>query len=337
MKLRILIGVAMLFVALSFAQPAQASGGDRIRYWIENTVDGCANIYIYVYTPYDWPYLSLDAGYGDEAPLSAWDVQPKYVCPFKNKGLRHVNYTLWAKFRDGTVEVHNFYYDVNGSFPTRASGCPNCPTVCPPACPTTSFYANPPNIFAGQCTLLRWDIDYVSQIYFNGQGVTGHETRTVCPYVTSSFTLRVIRYDGSEYYPTVWVYVTQGPPPPPECGTPYTPVCSGGGGGGEFPPPDCGTPYTPPCGGGGGGGGGGEPYVIETLMNLNSYCAYKYGSSSAANFTNFNDAYTWGCYNGSYRISGIDMNDVCRVQHPEAPNPRLKDRNNAYSWVCSNR
>lgn len=321
MKPRVLIALAALFLTLGLVQTAEAQGGNRIRYWIENTPDGCANIYIYVYTPYDWPWLALNSGNGDEAPLSTWDVQPKYVCPYKNKGVRHVNYTMRATFDDGTVETHNFYYDINGSYPSGGAPPPPPPPPNPNPNPNPypspyyNFFANPQYTAPGQCTSLRWDIDGVSQIYFNNQGVTGHESRTVCPYTTSTYTLRVIRYDRSEFYPTVTVYVTGAP----TCGTPYTPPCGGGG-----------------PGGGPGGGGPGGPYVIEKLMNLNSYCAYRYGASAAANFTNFGDAYSWGCYNGSYRIGAIDMTDVCRTQHPEAPIAKLKDRNNAYSWFCSN-
>jgi hypothetical protein len=54
---------------------------------------------------------------------------------------------------------------------------------------------------------LRWDVDNVRALYLDGAGVVGHDTRRVCPTVTTTYTLKVIRQDGVavEYYVTVEV------------------------------------------------------------------------------------------------------------------------------------
>ncbi len=47
------------------------------------------------------------------------------------------------------------------------------------------------------CTTIRWDVDNISQVYFEGQGVTGHGSQQVCPGKTTTYTLLVIQLDGS--------------------------------------------------------------------------------------------------------------------------------------------
>lgn len=330
---RVLAALAVLVLGIvGFSQSAQAQGGDRIRLWVENTSDGCANIYIYVNAPWGWPYLALNSGGGEEAPLEAYEVQPKIVCPLKNRGVRHVDYTMTARFSDGYVEPRRFYYDANGSFPTSGAIPPvvvnpqpgGVPPVVvnpqPGAIPPMQggfFYANPPVIAPGQCSLLRWDIDGVRQIYFSGIGVTGHEGRCVYPSTTTTFYLRVIRYDGTEYYPAATVYVSTNPYPcPPYCNVQQT--C----------PPYCGQTTSPVI------VSGPIDAMGEKLMNLDGYCSAVYGGGARASFTSKTDAYTWGCYSGNSRIGGIDMNAVCRSQHPTHPRAVMTDRGNIYSWVC---
>lgn len=82
---------------------------------------------------------------------------------------------------------------------------PDQPT--PPPGATISFVANPTSIQQGQCSTLRWDVDGVREIYFEGVGVTGHEERQQCPTQTTTYTLRVVFTDGSaqDYTATVTV------------------------------------------------------------------------------------------------------------------------------------
>jgi hypothetical protein len=107
----------------------------------------------------------------------------------------------------------------------------------PPSGATVSFVANPTSIQAGQCSTVRWDVEGVREVYFEGAGVTGHEERQMCPGQTTTYTLHVIFRDGSTQDYTATVNVSGAvvaPPPPP--------------GGGEQPPP----------------GGGGQPDLVVT-------------------------------------------------------------------------
>ena len=84
-------------------------------------------------------------------------------------------------------------------------------SAAPPPLPggaTISFVASPSAIRAGQCATLRWDVEGVQAIYFMGQGVTGHETRQVCPSTTTTYTLDVTLSDGSAVRRQVTVTVT---------------------------------------------------------------------------------------------------------------------------------
>lgn len=86
----------------------------------------------------------------------------------------------------------------------------------PPSGASVSFVANPTSIQAGQCTTLRWDVDGVREIYFEGAGVTGHEERELCNLsANTTFVLHVIFQDGSARDYTASVAVTGAPPPPP--------------------------------------------------------------------------------------------------------------------------
>ena len=62
---------------------------------------------------------------------------------------------------------------------------------------TISFSVNPETITAGQAATLKWDVEGVREVYLDGQGVTGHETRTVRPATTRTYTLHVVLRDGS--------------------------------------------------------------------------------------------------------------------------------------------
>ncbi len=78
----------------------------------------------------------------------------------------------------------------------------------PPSGATVNFVANPTSITQGQCSTLRWDVEGVREIYFEGVGVTGHEQRQQCPTQTTTYTLRVVFADGSTQNYTATVTVT---------------------------------------------------------------------------------------------------------------------------------
>lgn len=63
--------------------------------------------------------------------------------------------------------------------------------------PTISFTANPTSVQPGQCSTLRWDVDNVREVYFEGAGVAGHAEQQQCPTQDTTYTLTVILVDGS--------------------------------------------------------------------------------------------------------------------------------------------
>lgn len=70
-----------------------------------------------------------------------------------------------------------------------------------------SFAASTNAINAGQCPSLSWAVDGVQAIHFAGQGVTGHEGRSVCPTATTTYTLDVTLVDGSTTQRVVTIIV----------------------------------------------------------------------------------------------------------------------------------
>ncbi len=70
------------------------------------------------------------------------------------------------------------------------------------------FRADDAIIAAGDSTRIRWDVDCVREVYFQGTPVTGHESREVSPSGVTAYTLRVVKKDGSSEERHVTVSVT---------------------------------------------------------------------------------------------------------------------------------
>lgn len=95
---------------------------------------------------------------------------------------------------------------------------PNPPQPPPPP-PTTNINPNlradTNFISAGQCTNLRWDVDGVRAVFLidggNQQGVGGHDMRSVCPAVTTTYTLRVIDVNGEPHDFPITITVSGAP------------------------------------------------------------------------------------------------------------------------------
>ncbi len=83
-----------------------------------------------------------------------------------------------------------------------------CPAAAPPQ---VNFSVDQSRIVRGQCATLRWDVDNVRAIYLDGQGVTGHESRRVCPSSTTTYTLRAVTSSG-DVVRSVTVNVSLPPP-----------------------------------------------------------------------------------------------------------------------------
>lgn len=84
------------------------------------------------------------------------------------------------------------------------------PTSTPKAPPPSGPYdyrADRAQIKPGECTYLRWNIQGVRGVYLNNEGVAGVDMRWVCPTVTTTYTLRVVRTDGSQVQQAVTIGV----------------------------------------------------------------------------------------------------------------------------------
>lgn len=81
--------------------------------------------------------------------------------------------------------------------------------------PTASMSVDNPSINAGQCTVVRWDVEGVEQVFFNGEGVAGHGQREVCPSSTTRYDLHVITACGNTDRSVTVQVASTAPPPPP--------------------------------------------------------------------------------------------------------------------------
>lgn len=86
--------------------------------------------------------------------------------------------------------------------------------------PEVQFWAEPDAIEQGQCATLIWDVEHATSVYLDGEGVSAHGTRQVCPQRTTEYTLSVIAPIGDldfEQLHTALVTVRDpaAPPVPP--------------------------------------------------------------------------------------------------------------------------
>ncbi len=84
----------------------------------------------------------------------------------------------------------------------------------PPTATPTSAGPIGPNLRADnnpigyrECTMIRWDVDNIDSVYFEGQPVIGHDSRQVCPSEMTTYTLLVILLDGSQKSYTITINV----------------------------------------------------------------------------------------------------------------------------------
>lgn len=176
-------------------------------------------------------------------------------------------HTAWAPTSEGvyTIQVMAFSVDgvasppdsavvtFGGETPTIVAGCPSpvgggptpvsCePTAvaCPspvgggptpescPAGPVIEFWAEPPEIRAGECTDIRWHAENVEAVVFGGISQPLDGSYDACLCENERYTLRVMLLDGTEEQRTVDVAVSGScetpvpvgttPPPPAEVG-----------------------------------------------------------------------------------------------------------------------
>jgi hypothetical protein len=57
--------------------------------------------------------------------------------------------------------------------------------------PSIDFRADKTSLsYPGECTTLRWDVENVRDLFLDGLGVVGHDSRQVCPVSLTTYTLR---------------------------------------------------------------------------------------------------------------------------------------------------
>jgi hypothetical protein len=76
-----------------------------------------------------------------------------------------------------------------------AGGTPARTATRPPG--SREFWADSYNVAAGACTVLHWNVQNITEIYLNGEPVTGIESRSVCPAQSTTYVLRSISAAGS--------------------------------------------------------------------------------------------------------------------------------------------
>jgi hypothetical protein len=73
------------------------------------------------------------------------------------------------------------------------------------------FWADSYLVAPGECTVLHWNVQNVTEVYLDGQGVNGVESRRVCPPRTTTYVLRsVAPSDSQERRVTISVGTTGG-------------------------------------------------------------------------------------------------------------------------------
>jgi len=100
--------------------------------------------------------------------------------------------------------------------PTRVPSPPTSVPVIATAAPRSDlavFRADRDKTAAGECTTLRWDVNNAQSVFvFLGSEevpVTEHDTRTICPEITTVYKLRVVSPNGSTQQYTFTVAVNQ--------------------------------------------------------------------------------------------------------------------------------
>lgn len=61
-------------------------------------------------------------------------------------------------------------------------------------------------------------------------------------------------------------------------------------------------------------------------------CANQHPGSTAG-YSDSNNAYSWGCYNGGY-VGGLNLNQQCTVQYGSPAYAKTDHPNDVWSWYC---
>lgn len=73
------------------------------------------------------------------------------------------------------------------------------------------FLADRYSITAGECVTISWQVQGIKEVYYQGAGVIGKDSRNECPTATTTYSLRVVRMDNSEIEQLITIFVTSSP------------------------------------------------------------------------------------------------------------------------------
>lgn len=90
---------------------------------------------------------------------------------------------------------------------------PSIATVTPANAPTATpsivfLRADKTELASGECTVIRWDVFNVESVFFEETLTTGNNAQPVCADKTTTYTLRVVYFDGEQTTHTVTLTVT---------------------------------------------------------------------------------------------------------------------------------
>ncbi len=156
--------------------------GPTIEFWADRT-----NLNPGECTTIHWRTALIRAVYFDG--MGVVGVEDRVVCPGSTQ-----TFTLRVIKQDNAIEERTITIFVGNS-------------------PYVNFRADRTQIGPSECTTVRWDVEGVKAVYFEGMGVIGHSNAHVCPGATKTYTLRVIWSDDSshEHYLTIEVSSAYGP------------------------------------------------------------------------------------------------------------------------------
>ncbi len=78
-----------------------------------------------------------------------------------------------------------------------------------------NFWADRYSVSAGECVTLQWALEGIREVYYLGsgglnEGVTGTGSKVECPTSTTTYSLRVVKTDGTTSTPTITITVGGG-------------------------------------------------------------------------------------------------------------------------------
>ncbi len=111
-------------------------------------------------------------------------------------------YRWWEVQLEGEATIGYVADSDPGGYWIQVAAAP--PTEVPES---IDFYANTYTINQGDCVTLGWDVEGIKAVYYQGTGVTGHETREECPASTTTYQLRVVRMDDTEVIRQITIFV----------------------------------------------------------------------------------------------------------------------------------